>query len=396
MVSVPFWLPSLMINIEFQISPSHGKLCSLSSKIIQSLRKSFFWSGPVNRVSYRMETKPPAFLGQNPWTRRLAQCHEGTLLASFPSEVHPLIYQYWLALKLEDKPQITDATYDTFSGFGSKGTDPGQFMRPAGVAVDVFGNIFVTEPENNRIQVFDKNGVFNRQFGVLGGQDGQLFFPVAVCVDHYDDLVVVDRGNNRIQVFEASGQFKFKFGTFGFGPQDLWDPSGVAIDNQGNIIVSVEGHHRISIFSSSGIWLKNFGLKRDIFEGLLGPVGVQVDGDGNFIVCDRGNHRVVTFNPEGERLRSFGTSSLNMWGIAVDRIGNIIIADHNLHQLVIVDKVGQVLKNYIGVPVLDFPKSPVLDRHGNIIITNAGHHRIQIFQAGKPPPFTFDGNAFSE
>lgn len=36
---------------------------------------------------------------------------------------------------------------------GSEGSEPGQFLRPQGVAIDGEGNIIVADSRNNRIQV---------------------------------------------------------------------------------------------------------------------------------------------------------------------------------------------------------------------------------------------------
>ena len=36
---------------------------------------------------------------------------------------------------------------------GSEGSEPGQFLRPQGVAIDAEGNIIVADSRNHRIQV---------------------------------------------------------------------------------------------------------------------------------------------------------------------------------------------------------------------------------------------------
>jgi len=44
------------------------------------------------------------------------------------------------------------------SAFGSKGTSPGQFDLPQEVSLDRFGNVFVADGLNNRVQKFNPNG----------------------------------------------------------------------------------------------------------------------------------------------------------------------------------------------------------------------------------------------
>lgn len=46
--------------------------------------------------------------------------------------------------------------------WGSKGNAPGQFNLPHAIDIDLDGNLYVADRENNRIQMFDPNGIFIR------------------------------------------------------------------------------------------------------------------------------------------------------------------------------------------------------------------------------------------
>ncbi len=60
----------------------------------------------------------------------------------------------------------TSATAASFSfAFGSGGSGNGQFLNPFGIAVGSGGNIYVADTFNNRVQVFNPNGVFQSTFG---------------------------------------------------------------------------------------------------------------------------------------------------------------------------------------------------------------------------------------
>jgi len=84
----------------------------------------------------------------------------------------------------------------TFNVFGGNGKGDGEFGRPTGVAVDAFGNIFVADMDNNRIQVFDSKGTFITKFG-----DSQLNGPRGVAVDSTGKVFVADFGNGRVVAF---------------------------------------------------------------------------------------------------------------------------------------------------------------------------------------------------
>jgi DNA-binding beta-propeller fold protein YncE len=87
--------------------------------------------------------------------------------------------------------------------WGSKGTADGQFQGPSGLSIDANDNIYVTDKNNNRIQIFTSDGQFLTKFGETGSGDGQLSGPEGVGVDKESGAVyVADTGNSRIQLFE--------------------------------------------------------------------------------------------------------------------------------------------------------------------------------------------------
>src|SRR2546425_6897296 len=54
------------------------------------------------------------------------------------------------------------------TAWGTYGTGVGQFNYPFGVAVDLNGNVFVTDALNHRIQKFTNDGTFVRAWGGMG------------------------------------------------------------------------------------------------------------------------------------------------------------------------------------------------------------------------------------
>jgi DNA-binding beta-propeller fold protein YncE len=88
--------------------------------------------------------------------------------------------------------------------FGSSGKGNGQFDNPLGVAVDSTGNIYVSDTDNDRIQVFDSSGKFLFWFGYYGTGNSQFDFPTGISVDSTGNIYVADGDNSRIQVFSTS------------------------------------------------------------------------------------------------------------------------------------------------------------------------------------------------
>src|SRR5207247_2255682 len=87
------------------------------------------------------------------------------------------------------------------SAWGSSGSGNGQFQNPTGVAVDVCGNVYITDASNNRIQEFDENGMFVTTWGGVGSGNGQFNYPYSVAVDGNGNVYVADTNNNRIEKF---------------------------------------------------------------------------------------------------------------------------------------------------------------------------------------------------
>ena len=90
----------------------------------------------------------------------------------------------------------------TLGESGVTGADNAHFDTPFGVAVDLSGNIYVVDNNNQRVQKFNSAGVYQSTIGVTGvtGTDNAHFDnPTDVAVDSSDNLFVVDFNNQRVQ-----------------------------------------------------------------------------------------------------------------------------------------------------------------------------------------------------
>jgi tripartite motif-containing protein 71 len=85
--------------------------------------------------------------------------------------------------------------------WGTIGSDDGQFISSAGIAVDEAGHVFVADFGNYRIQVFTNEGNFLTKWGSKGSANGQFEYAWAVAVGRSRNVFVADGSNNRIQKF---------------------------------------------------------------------------------------------------------------------------------------------------------------------------------------------------
>jgi DNA-binding beta-propeller fold protein YncE len=151
-------------------------------------------------------------------------------------------------------------------GDGSPGSGPGEFFEPRGLSSDAAGNIYVAEMVNHRVQVIDNEGRFLRAWGKggMGGLEqvgyafGEFRLPYQTAVDDKGRVWVTDTDNERVQVFMADGQFVKAFGasnadgTIGTDPGEFAKPYGAASDCVGNVYITEQENRRVQVFGERG------------------------------------------------------------------------------------------------------------------------------------------------
>lgn len=145
-----------------------------------------------------------------------------------------------------DRQRFRFVKYDSSgvyqNAYGAAGTALGQFgaLGPGGIAIDTAGRLYVADPSNNRIEIFNaasgtvvgefgwgvQNGASALQYCTTGcaagalpsSSDGGMIGPTSVAISNNTgagtSLIVADTGNNRIQKFDSlTGAFQGKWGS---------------------------------------------------------------------------------------------------------------------------------------------------------------------------------------
>ena len=299
--------------------------------------------------------------------------------------------------------KIDSTTCDNIGGWGSTGSADGQFNFPHDVAVDKSGGIYVADYNNNRIQVFDSSGTFQRKWGTGGAGDSrftaspQFSGPAGVEVDGCGDIFVTDFNNRRVQKFTSDGTFITIWGWGGSGSGQFDRPTGIAVDMKGRVFVVDTFNHRIQRFSPSTIALthlfKNkwggFGSTESQFSS---PFGIAVNTNtGNIYVADTSNHRIQEFDASGTFIRKWGSSGpdsgefLFPQGVAVDsNTGEVYVADTNNHRIQVFDAMGTFVRKW-GSSGSDngdfsFPQGVSVDSNtAEVYVADTSNHRVQKF-----------------
>lgn len=92
----------------------------------------------------------------------------------------------------------------------------GIFNRPTDIAWDPAGNSYIADGYgNSRVVKIDKDGNWVKAWGKRGSAQGEFNTPHTIATDAKGNVYVGDRGNKRIQVFDTEGRFLREFTTGG-------------------------------------------------------------------------------------------------------------------------------------------------------------------------------------
>jgi DNA-binding beta-propeller fold protein YncE len=187
---------------------------------------------------------------------------------------------------------------------GEKGTDATHFDLPSGIAFLRNGNVVVTDGYgNNRLVMFSKDGAFIKQVGKGAGGpadkgtgDGEFVLPHKLAVDATDTIYAIDRENRRIQVFDKNLNYVRQFANEG------WNPWDIGISRKGNdgfayiADHALERVHKIAL--KDGKILATWG-RQGRGPGEFDWVhGVVVDSRGAVYAADTYGQRLQKFVPE--------------------------------------------------------------------------------------------------
>jgi len=127
-------------------------------------------------------------------------------------------------------------------------TTPGDFAAPQGIALDKDGNVYVTDTLNNRVEIFDAEGKFVKQFGRHCDGPGCFARPKGIAVDGDGHIWVADAFNDTLQVFNDEGQLLTYLGGHGHYPGQFEALVGVAIDKQNRVFTTEQYPGRMQMF----------------------------------------------------------------------------------------------------------------------------------------------------
>ncbi len=184
---------------------------------------------------------------------------------------------------------------------------------PGNVAVDRANNWAYTIDVSNVLKKFDLTGNFILQWGGTGSGNGQFMITNQndtsnqgpngqMAVDGYGNVYVVDNMNHRVQKFSSSGNFILKWGIKGSGSGQFLFPCGIAIHKEKGFVYvgdnslgggggGSDNIARIQKFDLSGNFIRQWTTTDKAGNGVL---ALAVDRDGNVLAIQ--GSRVLKFD----------------------------------------------------------------------------------------------------
>jgi DNA-binding beta-propeller fold protein YncE len=180
--------------------------------------------------------------------------------------------------------------------FAPKG-DLGGKWNPLGLAFAPDGTLYASDvrpvpAKSHRVLAFAPDGTLQRSIGT----PGQLNFPNGIAVDLQGNIEVSDSNNGRLVIFSPYGKMLATISP-GIGEGDLGLPRGAAVDDAGRLYVVDTADHMVRIYSiddSKAIptYIGSFGGEGQLDATFEYPNGVATDTRAHVYVTDRENNRV--------------------------------------------------------------------------------------------------------
>ncbi|WP_373281175.1 serine/threonine-protein kinase PknD [Nocardia araoensis] len=254
------------------------------------------------------------------------------------------------------------------SGYSSQTSLPFTGVSlPTGVAVDMAGNVYVTDMGSDRVLKLAAGASTPTALPFTG-----LKNPQDVAADPAGNVYVSDTSNDRVLKLAAGASTPTALPFTG-----LKDPHGVAVGGAGDVYVADRGNDRVLKLAAGASTPTTLPL-----TGLQGPDGVAVDPAGNVYVTELGTEQV--------RMLAAGASAPTMLpftglkdpqGLAVDTAGDVYVVDWG-NKWVVMLASGASTPTPLPFTGLKNPQGVAVDSAGAVYITDLGPDPVVKLPAG--------------
>jgi sugar lactone lactonase YvrE len=289
--------------------------------------------------------------------------------------------------------------------------DDAGFSDPFGLAIDLSGNLFVTDAgESNRVRKISPEGVVSTFTGSAegyadgSGLNAQFNTPSGIAIDSSSNLYVADTGNNRIRKISPAGVVTTLAGSGETGHADgaassatFNGPIGITVDPRGVVFVAdsyndcirkIEPDGQvITIAGGGGPGLADGPRNTALFDT---PSGILVNSDESLIVADTGNNRLRKISADGQvvtlSFRSISGETFEFrrpLGLAATHDGYVYVTEFDRSRVVQLSPDG-VAREVATLPSNDLQSAPLsqttgltIAQNGDLYVADSGNYLIR-------------------
>ncbi|MDP7729999.1 MULTISPECIES: serine/threonine-protein kinase PknD [Mycobacterium] len=234
---------------------------------------------------------------------------------------------------------------------------------PLGVAVDISGNVYVTDTGHNRVLKLPADSTTQTVEPFA-----DLNHPGGIAIDEQGNVVITEPTNNRVlELAPGAGQTVLPL-------TDLARPAGVALYRRNpdtdRIVVADLGHDRVLALNGA------HSAQRELpFTGLDDPAGVAVGSDGGLFVIDSANERILKLPWTASVATVLPYAVGHPDFVAVDAAGDLYVTDSHANRVM---KLTKDTTTSITLPFngLKGPQGVAVDSAGNVYVADAGNNRV--------------------
>ena len=268
---------------------------------------------------------------------------------------------------LKEKPQTRiDYSARKCAGWSHDGTGSDEITNPEQLAIDdKTQNIFVTDYDAKRIQVFDGEGNHLYQISTPPLPAGITLSDEYIFVSTHDKLVKIEKSNNQsIKSVETENR------VWGIDTNTNTDIYGCELHNQS-----------IVVFDKNLKFLKRIKLRTTQVTSSTHTRSIKLYEDKMYVMFDYCSSSLPfplqIFNLEGELVKCLIKENEIRHSdfFTIDRLGNIIVTDWYMDQIKIFSKEGDVLHTITsamlpGDQEFDCPRGVAIDKQNRIIVAH--------------------------
>ena len=315
---------------------------------------------------------------------------------------------------------ITTVAGNGSAGFGGDGgpATAAQSHRPAGVAVDTRGNLYIADSNNYRIRKVDTAGIITTFVGTgVKGTSGDggpataanLADPRDIALDRDGNVYIADTYGYRMRKVDPSGTISTFAGNGQYGNGGDGGPAtaaqvlafDLAFDGAGNLYFADSWLDKVRRIDRQGVVSTVAGNGFTHFRGDGGPaVDAQVHGiqrlavdpvSGTLAFADTGSKRVRTIDAAGVISTIYVGTSFDFWlfsGLAYDASGHLYVGERGRIRRIDRNGTATVVAGtgetgfsgdggFASAAQIGYPSALTFDRAGNLYFTDVHNARVR-------------------